>query len=188
MGRTCPLLVGLKCALSLLLWWWINCADTNGERRPATFSYRRSKQTFIKAVSIVQTCEYVMHMTDVKISVAMRSSMMVECHMQAPAFREDKTQVFEPHENRQWPEGLEFCDTFVSVKAGRTLIINVSVQNPTNPDIILGGRTVIGTIRCVSSLYPSNSFKTDHVLTASVHHVKAQNSSQDTPALPPLFL
>ena len=49
-----------------------------------------------------------------------RSSVQVVRRVQAPPFREDKALVFELHENPQWPEGLEFCDTLVSLKAGIT--------------------------------------------------------------------
>lgn len=58
--------------------------------------------------------------------------------------------------------------------------IIVSVQNPINHDITLSGRTVIGTVQSVRSVYPANIFKTDHLPTASIHHVQAQNSSEST--------
>lgn len=102
--------------------------------------------------------------------------------MQAPPFREDKILIFEPHENPLRPEGLEFCDTLVSVKVGMVPKIIVSMQNPTNHDITLAGRTVIRTVQSVRSVYPANIFKTDHLPTASLHHVQAQSSSGSTPA------
>lgn len=102
--------------------------------------------------------------------------------MQAPPFREDKTLIFEPNENPQWPEGLEFCDTLVSVKAGMAPKFIVSVQNPTNHDITLAGRTFIETVQSVRSVYPANMFKADCSPSASIHHVQAQSSSENTPA------
>lgn len=109
------------------------------------------------------------------------SSIQIECRVQASPFKEDKTLIFEPHENPQWPEGLEFCDTLVSVKAGMTPRIVVSVRNPTSHDITLSGRTVIGTVQSVRAVYPANIFKPDHLPTASVHQVQAKSSSEDTP-------
>lgn len=144
---------------------------------------RKNKaKTFIKAVSVGQTCEHYVRTASERISVPKRSSMQIECRVQAPPFREDKTLIFEPHENPQWPEGLEFCDTLVTVKAGMTPKIIISVQNPTSHDITLAGRTVIGTVQSVRSVYPANIFKTDHAQTASIHHVQAQSSSGSTPA------
>ncbi len=70
----------------------------------------------------------------------------------------------------------------MSVKADKVPKFIVSVQNPTNHDITLVGRTVIGTVQSVRSVYPANIFKTDHLPTTSIHHSQAQSSSGSTPA------
>lgn len=57
---------------------------------------------------------------------------------------EDTTLIFEPDVNPRWTEGLEFCDTLVKVIKGTKPSITVSVQNPTDHDVVLAGRTVIG--------------------------------------------
>ena len=59
--------------------------------------------------------------------------------------KEDTTLIFEPDVNPRWTEGLELCDTLVKVTKGAKLSITISVQNPTNHDVVLAGRTVIGT-------------------------------------------
>lgn len=142
---------------------------------------RKNKaKTFIKAVSVGQTCEQ--HVRTASERISLHCSMQIECRVQAPPFREDKTLIFEPYENPQWPEGLEFCDTLVSVKAGMTPKIITSVQNATSHDITLAGRTIIGTVRSVSSVYPANIFKTDHTPATSIHHVQAQSPSANSPA------
>ncbi|KAI3365872.1 hypothetical protein L3Q82_000851 [Scortum barcoo] len=99
----------------------------------------------------------------------------------APPFKEDKTLIFEPHENPQWPEGLEFCDTLVSGKAGMTPKIVVSVQNPTSHDITLPARTVIGMVQSVRAVYPASIFKSDNLPTTSVYEVQARSPGEDTP-------
>lgn len=143
---------------------------------------RKNKaKAFINAVSVGQPCEHNVRTTNERINVPKRSSIQIECRVQASPFKEDKTLIFEPHENPQWPEGLEFCDTLVSVKAGMAPRILVSVQNPTSHDITLSGRTVIGTVQSVRAVYPANIFKPDHLPTASVHQVQAKSSSEDTP-------
>lgn len=59
-------------------------------------------------------------------------------------------QHFEPDVNPRWTEGLELCDMLVEVTRGtKKPSITVSVQNPTNHDIVLAGRTVIGTVQNV---------------------------------------
>ena len=138
-------------------------------------------KAFINAVSAGQPCEHNVRTANERVSVPKRSSIQIECRVQAPPFKEDKTLIFEPHENPQWPEGLEFCDTLVSVKAGMTPKIVVSVQNPTSHDLTLSGRTAIGTVQSVRSVYPANIFKSDCLPTASVHKVQAKSSSEDTP-------
>ncbi len=137
-------------------------------------------KAFINAVSVGQPCEYNVRTANERVNVPERSSIQIECRVQAPPFKENKTLIFEPHENPQWPEGLEFCDTLVSVKAGMTPKIVVSVQNPTSHDITLSGRTVIGTVQSVRSVYPANIFKSD-LTTASVRHVLAKSSIENTP-------
>lgn len=144
---------------------------------------RKNKaKTFINAVSVGQVCDHNVRTANERISVPKQSSIQIECRVQAPPFKEDKTLIFEPHENPQWPEGLDFCDTLVSVKAGVAPKIIVSVQNPTGHDITLPGRSVIGTVQSVRSVYPANIFKTDHLPTTSIHHVQAQSSSESLSA------
>lgn len=136
-------------------------------------------KAFINAVSTERTCEHVVRTTKGMVSVPKHSSVQIECHVQAPPFPEDKTLLFEPDENPQWPEGLEFCDTLVSVKAGTSANIIVSVQNPTNHDIVLLGRTVIGTVQSIQSVYPASMLKKTHLPPTSIHHIQAQDPKQD---------
>lgn len=144
---------------------------------------RKNKaKIFINAVSLEQTREYKVRTVNERISVPKRSSIQIECRVHAPPFKENTTLVFEPHEDPQWPEGLEFCDTLVSVKAEMAPKIIVSVQNPTNHEIILPGRTVIGSVQSVKSEYPVNIFNTNHLPAPSIHHIQAQASSESTPA------
>eukprot|EP00064_Thunnus_orientalis_P025254 superscaffoldBa00012302_g25601 len=138
-------------------------------------------KAFINAMSAGQPCEHNVRTANERVSVSKRSSIQIECQVQAPTLKEDKTLIFEPHENPQWPEGLEFCDTLMSVKAGMTPKIAVSVQNPTSHDITLSGRTATGTVQSVRSIYPANIFKSDCLPTASVHKVQTKSSSEDTP-------
>jgi len=136
--------------------------------------------TFIKAVGVGQTHEYNVKTTKERVTVPKQSSVFVECKVQAKTFNEDITLIFEPCENPQWPDGLEFCDTLVSVKKGFIPKITVGVQNPTNHDIILSGRTIIGTVQSVGSVYPANIFKKD-LLSAAINKIHVQDTTGCTP-------
>ncbi|KAI3374922.1 hypothetical protein L3Q82_021061 [Scortum barcoo] len=142
---------------------------------------------FINAVSVGQPCEHNVRTANERVDVPKYSSIQIECRVQAPPFKEDKTLIFEPHENPQWPEGLEFCDTLVSGKAGMTPKIVVSVQNPTSHDITLPARTVIGMVQSVRAVYPASIFKSDNLPTTSVYEVQARSPGEDTPTVDMLF-
>lgn len=128
-------------------------------------------------------CEYSVRTVNETVSVPKHSLVQVECRVQTSPFREDQALIFEPNKKPQWPEGLEVCDSLTTVKAGMAPKIIVGVQNSTNHDIILAGRTTIGTAQSARSVYPANIFKTDHPLTASTHHVQAHSSSRNTSSL-----
>ena len=136
--------------------------------------------TFIKAVSVGQIHEYNVKTTNERVTVPSKTSVFIECRVQAKTFREDTTLLFEPCDNPQWPDGLEFCDTFVSVKARSVPKISVSVQNPTNHDITLSGRTTIGTVQSVGSVYPVSIFNKDLPL-AAVNQISVQDTTGCTP-------
>lgn len=63
--------------------------------------------------------------------------------------------LFEPDINPQWPEGLEFCEMLVKLRCGVSPYIVLDVQNPTDHDIGLSGRTVVGTVQQVQAVYPA---------------------------------
>lgn len=67
--------------------------------------------------------------------------------------------IFEPTINPQWPEGLELTDTLMKLGKGAKPFIVVDVQNPTDHDIVLPGRTIIGTSQTVQAVYPATIFE-----------------------------
>lgn len=112
-------------------------------------------QAFIEQISAEQpSSEYVVKTKEGRISVPKHMSVQVECcvHMQPPD--ENSTLIFEPDVNCRWTEGLEFCDTLVEVIKGSKPSITVSVQNSTDHEIVLAGRTVIGTVQHIQAVYP----------------------------------
>lgn len=66
--------------------------------------------------------------------------------------------MFEPDVDPKRAEGLEFQETLVQVKRGAPPYIVLDARNPTDHDIVLYGKTVIGTAHGVQAVYPSMSF------------------------------
>jgi hypothetical protein len=52
--------------------------------------------------------------------------------------------LFEPDETMPWPSCLEINETLLTVKKGKTNFIKVQANNPTNHDIVIKRRTVLG--------------------------------------------
>lgn len=119
-------------------------------------------QACVEQVSTEQTHEYMVKTTKEKLNIPKHTSLKVECRVQTSPFQEDTDLIYEPDVNPQWTEGLEFCDTLVTLKRGAKPFIIIGVQNPTDHDIVLAGRTVIGTVQPVQAVYPASVFEQPH--------------------------
>ena len=152
---------------------------------------RKSVKAFIKAVCVERTSEYLVRTAFQKTNIPSHSAVQVKCRIHAKPFREDTVLVFEPDENPQWPEGLEFCDTLAQVNKGVQPNITLGVQNPTDHDIMLTGRVAIGTAQSITSVYPVRPFKETHspadVNSIQTEHTKEQEASTE-PWDPPIDL
>ena len=103
--------------------------------------------------------EYVVKMTRERVHVPKHTSVKVDCRVLTAPVQDETTLIFEPKVDPQWPDGLEFTDTLVTLKKGAKPFIIVDVQNPTDHDIVLSGRTVIGTVQQVHAVYPPTIFE-----------------------------
>ncbi len=92
-----------------------------------------------------------------KILIPKRTSLQVECRIKMSSPKEDTTLMFEPDLDPKWAEGLEFQETLLKVKKGTPPYIVLDARNPTDHDIVLCGKTVIGTAHRVQAVYPSMS-------------------------------
>lgn len=113
-------------------------------------------QACVEQVSTEQTYEHIVKTKKEKLHVPRHTTVEVECRVQTSPFQKDKDLIFEPNVNPQWPEGLEFCDTLVTLRRVAKPFITVNVQNSTDHDIVLTGRTVIGTVQPVQAIYPAS--------------------------------
>ncbi|KAL7870752.1 hypothetical protein SRHO_G00082490 [Serrasalmus rhombeus] len=89
-----------------------------------------------------------------RLSVPRKSVLQIQCSAQMPSVREDTTLLFEPDVNPQWPEGLELTETLVHLQRGSRPHILIDVHNGTECDITLAGKTILGTVQSVKSVFP----------------------------------
>lgn len=95
-----------------------------------------------------------------RLHVPKHTSVQVECRVQTSAPKEERVLLYEPDVTPTWPEGLEFCETLVKLRRQTSPHVIVTVQNPTDHDIMLNGKTVIGTVHPVQAVYPAAALET----------------------------
>lgn len=115
-------------------------------------------QACVEQISTNKVCEYTVKTTRERLSVPKHSSVKVECCVQTPPFQKNTTVIFEPDVNPQGPEGLKFCDTLVKVRKGVKPFIVIDVQNDTDHNIVLAGKTLIGAVQPIQAVYPACAF------------------------------
>ncbi|KAL7883020.1 hypothetical protein SRHO_G00006800 [Serrasalmus rhombeus] len=114
-----------------------------------------SAQALVEQVSAEQIIEYDVRTTKEVVRVPKCTSLQVECRIQTRPLQEDTTLLFEPTAKSEWPDGLEFSETLVKLGKNKKPFITVNVQNPTDHDIMLAGRMIIGTVQSVHAVYPA---------------------------------
>ncbi len=77
--------------------------------------------------------------------------------------------LFEPSINPQYPDGLEPLETLLTLKKGSRPVIQINVQNVTDHDIHLTGKTELGTVQTIKSVLPAT--ESFCVTTACVNEV-----------------
>lgn len=145
-------------------------------------------EVFVEQITVEQQPhEYVVKTTRERVHVPKHTLVKVECRVLTAPLQEETTLIFEPSVDPQWPEGLGFTDTVVMLRKAAKPFILVDVQNPTDHDIVLTGRTVIGTVQQVQAVYPATIFKrpcTTPPVTVSnvgVRNVEASGGEWDPP-------
>lgn len=133
-------------------------------------------------MTVERTSEYLVRTACERMNILSHSAVQVKCKIHTKPFKEDTTLVFEPDDNPQWPEGLEVCDTLVQMRKGAQPNITLSVQNPTDHNIMLTGRVTIGTAQSVTSVYPLSAVKEAHS-PVDINNIQAQHTKdQETSA------
>ena len=62
--------------------------------------------------------------------------------------------MFEPDSDISLPEELQMSESLLYVKPGACISLKIPIQNPTDYDIILPRRTLIGRLKSVSAVVP----------------------------------
>ncbi|CAB4016615.1 Retrovirus-related Pol poly from transposon [Paramuricea clavata] len=102
--------------------------------------------------------------------------------------------LFEPDETMPWPSCLEINETLLTVKKGKTNFIEVQANNPTNHDIVIKRRTVLGRLQLVRSVTAipvklreetvENGSQVDQTCKVSECSVPFTNETQPTVGIP----
>lgn len=62
--------------------------------------------------------EYVVKTAKERVNVPKQSSVQAECEVKTQPLKKDVTLLFESEVNPHWVEGLDFCETLVTLRSG----------------------------------------------------------------------
>ena len=88
------------------------------------------------------------------ITIPKKATKTVPCRANTGTIENTTPVLFEPDEKQEWPPGLIVHETLTSVKRGKSTIMQVQVTNDTMHDIVLPGRTVLGSLELIRSVTP----------------------------------
>ncbi len=128
-------------------------------------------RALIERVQAETSREYILKTTKERVHVPKHTSVQVECRVQTSASKEGRVLLYEPDVNPTWPEGLEFCEALMKLQRQTSPHVIVTVQNSTNHDIMLNGKTVIGTVHPVQAVYPAAALETFRSEPVSISHI-----------------
>lgn len=150
---------------------------------------REKVQAFIEQVHAEMSCGYLVKTKKENVNVPKHTSVQIECRVQSHRPKENTVLIFEPDVNPQWVEGLEFCETIVTLRQHASPHIIVSVQNPTDHDLLLAGKMVIGTVQPVQAVYPTATCEGPDLTSVRVNQITNETRhNSDIAWEPPLDL
>ena len=81
-------------------------------------------------------------------------TVLAPCRANTGPIQRKTPVLFEPDELAQWPPGPEVHEGLTVVKEGNSTILNVTVTNDSDHDIVLPGRVTLGRLQQVRSVTP----------------------------------
>lgn len=160
-----------------------NTTDREGLSRTVRAAFPGRAAAFVEQVTAVVEQvittpgdEYIVKTKRERINIPKRTTVRVECHVNMNSPHEDNIFLFEPDVNPRWTEGLELCDMLVKVNKGsKKPSITLSVQNITDHDMMLAGKTVIGIVQQVQAVYPASILEGSRPPpSATTNHIRAE--------------
>ena len=106
------------------------------------------------------------------------SSFDISCRANTGYLEQNTPVIFEPHEDCQWPSGLELKESVLSLKQGSASRVRIHVQNITDHDITLRHHTPLGRLEMVRSVTPVE-VKLQEPQTQTTEQNSKQNQKQD---------
>ena len=88
------------------------------------------------------------------ITIPKKTTKTIPCRANTGTVENTRPVLFEPDEKAEWPPGLIVHETLTSVKRGKSTIMEIQVTNDTMHDLVLPGRTVLGSLELVRSVTP----------------------------------
>ena len=78
----------------------------------------------------------------------------VTCRVRAGPVPERIPVVFGPTIDTDVPDDLVVSESLTYLQKGSSCSITVLVQNPTNHDVVIKGRTILGSLKAISTMVP----------------------------------
>ena len=107
---------------------------------------------FIRSSDCDELC--VVKSTKTTCIIPAGQTVPVPCRANTGPIQRKTPVLFEPDELAQWPPGLEVHEGLTVVKEGNSTILNVTVTNDSDHDIVLPGRVTLGRLQQVRSVTP----------------------------------
>ena len=107
---------------------------------------------FIRSSGCDELC--VVKSTKTTCIIPAGQTVPVPCRANTVPIQRKTPVLFEPDELAQWPPGLEVHEGLTVVKEGNSTILNVTVTNDSDHDIVLPGRVTLGRLQQVRSVTP----------------------------------
>ena len=92
-----------------------------------------------------------MRTTTRHVTVPKQTTVAVSCRANTGPVGSKRSVLFEPDERSERPTGLVVHETLTTVKEGKTTVLQIQVPNDTMHDVVLPGRTVLGSLELIRS-------------------------------------
>lgn len=133
-------------------------------------------QNFINLVTAENPSEHLVKTTKNSVNVPKHTIMQIQCQVKVSYVKQDSVLLFEPHVHPQCPDGLEPMETLLTLKKGSHPVVKISVQNITDHDIRLAGKTELGTMQSIKSVLPAAA---SHCATTAIISDDEKATSMD---------